>query len=69
MGDHQYIKLIERKRSESFGLIKPTLTNPDIVLEEYDPAPNSEMDSQLLFVKTFIKEDGTRYIHFESVLS
>lgn len=67
MGDNQYVKLLERKREGYFGMIKPTLTNPDIVLEEYDPAPNAERDSKYLFVKTFVKNDGTRYVHFESV--
>ena len=67
MGEHQYLKLLQRKRSEYFGLIKPTLTDADIILEEYDPKEGAERDTKLLFVKTFIKEDGSRYIHFESV--
>lgn len=67
MGEGQYLKLMQRKREKYFGLIKPTLSNPDIVLEEYDPADGAERDTKLLFVKTFIKEDGRRYMHFESV--
>lgn len=67
MGDNQYVKLLERKRANYFGMIKPTLSNPDIVLEEYDPVPNAERDSKCLFVKTFAKNDGSRYVHFESV--
>lgn len=67
MGDNQYLKLLQRKRQDYFGLIKPTLTSPDVILEEYDPKEDVERDTKLLFVKTFIKQDGSRYIHFESV--
>ena len=67
MGENQYLKLLQRKRAQYFGMILPTLKNPDLVLEELDPAPNGERDTKLLFIKTFIKPDGTRYVHFESV--
>lgn len=48
-------------------MIKPTLTNPDVVLEEYDPKDGAERQTKYLFVKTFVKADGSRYVHFESV--
>lgn len=67
MGEHQYFKLLERQREGYFGMIKPTLANPDIVLEESAPEPIAERDSKYLFVKTFVKNDGSRYVHFESV--
>ena len=67
MGEGQYLKLIQRKREKYFSLIKPTLNNPDVILEEYDPKDGAERDTKLLFVKTFAKEDGRRYVHFESV--
>lgn len=67
MGENQYLKLLQRKRSKYFGMIRPTLESPDIVLEEYDPADGAERDTKMLFVKTFVKSDGSRYIHFESV--
>ncbi len=67
MGDNQYLKLQQRKRSKYFGMIRPTLQSPDIVLEEYDPSDGAERDTKMLFVKTFVKPDGSRYIHFESV--
>ena len=37
MGENQYFKLLKKKRTGYFGMIKPTLTNPDVVLEEYAP--------------------------------
>ena len=67
MGENQYLKLLQRKRSQYFGMIRPTLVNPDIVLEELSPSENGERDTVLLFIKTFIKPDGSRYVHFESV--
>ncbi|MDD7633074.1 MAG: hypothetical protein SOY43_04890 [Parabacteroides sp.] len=50
-------------------MLLETLSNPDIVLEEQDKEQNMfhERPSSYLFVKTFQKEDGSRYVHFESV--
>ena len=67
MGENQYKKLIQRNRASYFGMILPTLKTPDLVMEEYDPVEGAERDTKLLFVKTFIKPDGGRYVHFESV--
>ena len=67
MGENQYLKLLKNGREQYFGMIKPTLINPDIVLEEYDPKDGSERDSKYLFIKTFRQTDGKRYMHFESV--
>lgn len=67
MGDNQYLKLLKKGRSTYFGMVKPTLTNPDLILEEYDPKDGAERDTKYLFVKTFVKADGSRYVHFESV--
>lgn len=68
MGDGQYQKLIDQNREQYFGCIKPTLTNPDAILEEYDAKEGAERDTKMLFVKTFIKSDGGRYVHFASVI-
>ena len=67
MGDHQYIKLADKKRQGYFGMVKPTLENPDIVLEELDSKEGADRDTKMLFVKTFVKADGSRVVHFESV--
>ena len=55
------------KRTGYFGMIHPTLSTPDVILEEADPKEGSERDSKYLFIKTFVKSDGTRIVHFESV--
>lgn len=67
MGENQYLKLLKNKRDGYFGMIKPTLTNPDLVLEEYDHKEGAERDTKYLFIKTFVKPDGSRVVHFESV--
>lgn len=67
MGENQFLKLLKKKRNSYFGMIKPTLVNPDMVLEENDPQDGAERDTKYLFVKTFVKPDGSRYVHFESV--
>lgn len=67
MGANQLLKLYSLKRTECFGMIYPTLNSPDVILEEADPKEGSERDSKYLFIKTFVKSDGTRIVHFESV--
>jgi len=56
MGENQYNKLIKACREKEFGMIKPTLTNPDIILEKPTRAKDgyiTERPSSLLFIKTF----------------
>ena len=67
MGENQYQKLVRNKRENYFGMIKPTLESPDIVVEKVAPADNAERDTKLIFVKTFTKPDGSRVVHFQSV--
>nr|DAM61229.1 MAG TPA: Type I restriction enzyme [Caudoviricetes sp.] len=67
MGANQLLKLYSLKRTEYFGMIHPTLNSPDVIMEKHAPADGAERDSKYLFVKTFIKSDGSRLVHFESV--
>ncbi|HHU34684.1 MAG TPA: hypothetical protein GXZ49_05580, partial [Bacteroidetes bacterium] len=67
MGENQYLKMQAKGRTDQLGMAKPTLTNPDVILEEYDPIDNAERDTKLLFVKTFTDGVGKKHIHFESV--
>jgi hypothetical protein len=65
MGESQYAKLMEKKRSKEFGMVVGTITDPDVVFIE----PSSAKDGQVteraysyVFVKTFKKEDeNVRY--------
>lgn len=69
MGANQIAKLFEKGRDEQFGMIKPTLENPQIVVEIPSESNdgNTERNSSLLFVKTFIGKDGEKIYYFKSV--
>ena len=67
MGENQLAKMFLKKRAKEFGMVKPTLTDPDVVLEKPAPEKGAERESKYLFVKTFVKPDGSRYVHYESV--
>lgn len=67
MGDNQFLKLAQMGRNGKLGMVKPTLENPDVVVEDFRPAENAERDSSYVFVKAFTKADGSRYYYFTSV--
>ena len=67
MGESQISKFFAKGREKEFGMVAPTLSNPDMIIEKKAPAQNAERDTKLLFIKTFIKADGKRYVNFESV--
>ena len=67
MGDNQLAKLFLKKRTREFGMIKPTLINPDVIIEKTAVADNAERNTKLLFVKTFKDENGRKHVHFENV--
>lgn len=69
MGANQIEKLFEKGRSEQFGMIKPTLETPQIIVEVPSEAANgnSERESSLLFVKTFLGKGGEKVYYFKSV--
>lgn len=66
MGENQLAKLFLKKREGEFGMIRPTLEDPDVVLEERSSSDSAERDSSLLFVKTFIR-NGEKIKHYTSV--
>lgn len=66
IGENQYDKLIKKKRTSQLGMIRPTLTQPDVVLIEYEfKKQDVERPAKLLFVKSFII-DGEKVTNFES---
>ena len=69
MGENQIVKLFEKGRSEQFGMIKPTLEHPQVIIEVPSEAidGNTERTSSLLFIKTFIGKDGKKVYYFKSV--
>ena len=69
MGENQKTKLLEKGRADQYGMMLTTLSQPDIILEEQDREEDSnhERPFSYLFIKTFQKEDGSKFVHFESV--
>ena len=67
MGEHQFDKMNSNNRNRYLGLVKPTLQSPDTVIEVKSGDENSERSSSYVFVKTFTKEDGSRYYYFTSI--
>lgn len=69
MGDGQYQKFIDKKRSNEFGMVVQTLQDPDIVFIEPSEAKEgqiAERNFSYVFVKTFIR-DGKKLKYYTSV--
>ena len=69
MGENQIAKLFEKGRSNQFGMIRPTLETPQLIIEvpSFAADGNSERGSSLLFVKTFTDRKGRKIYYFKSV--
>ena len=70
MGENQFAKLMRQGRDSKLGMIKPTLENPDVIIEASSEAKEgsiTERASSYIFVKAFRKSDGSRYYYFTSV--
>lgn len=68
MGENQLAKMFMKGREAELGLVKPTLENPDVIVEESSIAKDGETErySSYLFVKTFIR-DGKKIKFYTSV--
>lgn len=69
MGEGQYQKLVDKKRSAEFGMVVQTLQDPDVVFIEPSEAKEgqaTERDFSYVFVKTFIR-DGQKFKYYTSV--
>ena len=72
MGENQIAKLFTKGRSSQFGMIRPTLTEPDVVVEVPSSSTEEtnndvERPTSLLFIKAFLKNDGSKVYYFKSV--
>jgi hypothetical protein len=67
--ERKRVKMAQRGRDGKLGMVKPTLENPDVIIEDYRPASDgkSERDTSYVFIKTFVNDDGSSYYHFTSV--
>lgn len=67
MGENQFTKLMREGRNTKFGMVKPTLERPDIVIADTSKAKegqNTSRPSSHVYVKTFVDETGERIYHF-----
>lgn len=69
VGDDQRAKVILDERSEPFGVIRPTLTEPLAIIEVTSEATddNTKRETSLLFVKTFVDKNGKKVYCFKFV--
>lgn len=69
MGENQYFKLAQQGRSSKLGMIRPTLTNPDVIVEDQSKSKNGETErsSSYVFIKSFLNKGGERSYLFTSV--
>ena len=67
MGEHQFEKMSISNRENQLGMVKPTLQSPDVIVQEESGGEHSERNSSYVFIKAFIKEDGSRYYYFTSI--
>ncbi len=69
MGENQYAKLQDKKRTSEFGMISLTLSDPDVVFIEPSEAKEREGTSRkfsYVFAKTF-KHNGEKIKYYTSV--
>ncbi len=67
LGENQYKKAGREDRIKRFGLLKPTLERPDVILEKSAPKEDAERQTKYLFIKSFKKADGTKILNYESI--
>ena len=66
MGEGQYQKFVDKKRSAEFGMVVQTLQDPDVVFIEPSEAKEgqaTERDFSYVFVKTFIR-NGQKFKYY-----
>ena len=69
-GKGQYLKLQQQGRNGKLGMIRPTLTNPDIIIEVASKAKEgdtAERGTSYVFIKSFKGKDGKRMYYFTSI--
>lgn len=67
LGENQYKKARRNDRIKRFGLLKPTLERPDVILEKSAPKEGAERQTKYLFIKSFKKADGNKILNYESI--
>lgn len=69
-GQGQYLKLQQQGRNGKLGMIRPTLANPDVIVEDASKAKEgdtAERGTSYVFIKSFKGKDGKRMYYFTSI--
>lgn len=69
MGENQYVKLQDKKRTSEFGMVSLTLSDPDVIFVEPSKAKGedvAERNFSYVFAKTF-KRNGNKVKYYTSV--
>ena len=69
MGENQYVKLQDKKRTSEFGMVSLTLSDPDVIFVEPSKAKGedvAERNFSYVFAKTF-KRNGNKLKYYTSV--
>ena len=69
MGENQYVKLQDKKRTSEFGMVSLTLSDPDVIFVEPSKAKGedvAERNFSYVFAKTF-KRNGNKAKYYTSV--
>lgn len=61
LGENQYKKAGRNDRIKRFGLLKPTLERPDVILEKSAPKEGAERQTKYLFIKSFKRQMEIRF--------
>lgn len=70
MGENQYLKLAQKGRNGKLGMIRPTLADPYLIIEDRSRAKEgqaTERPSTYVFVKPFVDQSGERSYLFTSI--
>lgn len=69
MGENQLAKMFLKGRNAQLGMVKPTLAEPDAIVEVESEARDgqTERPASLLFIKTFTDKTGKKHTYFTSV--
>lgn len=70
MGENQYLKLAQKGRNGKLGMIRPTLADPYLIIEDRSRAKEgqaTERPSTYVFVKPFVDQSGERSSLFTSI--
>lgn len=70
LGNNQFTKMYNKGRDSKFGMIKPTLQAPDIIVTSESISKTGkpvERNYSYIYIKSFIGHNGERIYYFASV--